>query len=322
MVPLASWTIVMSCGVVSIDLSLDHQAVLSAILLWFSAAVWLLLAVMMAVALACRSDRLRREATSPVALAAVAATAVLGTRFAQRGWHLAAEVLLALAATGWAALLVPVLAHWTTPTTGTSFVAGVATDGLAVLSATLAIPYRAGWLVAAAIVFLLLGLALYVFTLARFDWHQLLSGYGDHWVAGGALAISALSAGLISKAASALGRAGPGHRVLSTGALVLWGLAMAWLPVLVVSEVVRRRLDYDIRRWATVFPLGMYAACSITVGQVARAGGITGFGRVWTWVALAATLLALAGLFLRIRGAWPQIRSWLRSRIGPRLRLG
>ena len=97
---------------------------------------------------------------------------------------------------------------------------------------------------------------------------------------------------------------------------------MAWLPVLVVSEVIRRRLGYDIRRWATVFPLGMYAACSITVGQVARVSGITGFGRVWAWVALAATLLALAGLFLRVRGAWPQIRSRIRSRIGPRLRPG
>jgi tellurite resistance protein TehA-like permease len=328
MVPLASWTIVMSCGVVSIDLSLDHQAVLSAILQWFAAAVWLLLVAVLAAPLGGQRDRFAREATTPVALAAVAATAVLGTRLAQRGWPqgagwpVAGAVLLALAVAGWVALLGPVLSHWQTPTTGTSFVAGVATDGLAVLGATLAISYRAGWLAGAASVFLLLGLALYVFTLARFDRRQLLSGSGDHWVAGGALAISALSAALVTKAAGALGWFGPQHQLLRTGTLVLWCLALAWLPVLIAGEVARPRPGYDIRRWATVFPLGMYAACSFAVGPVAGVAGITGFGRVWTWVALAATLLALAGLFLRVRGAWPRFRSQLRPRIRSRFRPG
>ena len=144
MVPLASWTIVMSCGVVSIDLSLDHQAVLSAILQWFAAAVWLLLVVVLVAPLARQRGRFTREATAPVALAAVAATAVLGTRFAQRGWPVAGAVLLAVAVAGWVVLLEPVLGHWQTPTTGTSFVAGVATDGLAVLGATLAISYGPG----------------------------------------------------------------------------------------------------------------------------------------------------------------------------------
>ncbi len=296
----------MSCGVVSIDLALDHQAVLSAVMLWFAAAVWLLLTVVLAAPLVYQRGRFQRDAAAPVTLAGVAATAVLGTRLAGQDYRVAAAALLALAGIGWAVLLVPVLRHWKTPAAGTSFIAGVATDGLAVLSATLAVPYRAGWLVIAAIVFLLTGLVLYVFTLVRFDWRQLLSGHGDHWIAGGALAISALSAGLITKAAGALGRFGPQHQVLSTGTLVLWCLALAWLPVLIAAEVVRRRPGYDIRRWATVFPLGMYAACSFTVGQVAGIAGITTFGKWWTWVAFAATLLALAGLFLRIRHTWPR----------------
>ena len=305
MVPPASWTIVMSCGVVSIDLSQVHQAVLSAILLWFTAAVWLLLAVVLAAPLAYQPGRFRREAAQPVTLAAVAATAVLGTRLAGGGYHVTAAALLALAAAGWVVLLGPVLWHWKTPTAGTSFIAGVATDGLAVLSASLAVPYRARWLVIAAIVFLLVSLALYVFTLAWFDWRQLLTGRGDHWIAGGALAISALAAGLITRAAGALGLFGPQHQVLSTGTLVVWCLAMAWLPVLIAVEAVRPRPGYDIRRWATIFPLGMYAACSFAVGPVAGVSGITGFGRIWTWVACAATVLALAGLFLRIRASWP-----------------
>jgi tellurite resistance protein TehA-like permease len=62
------------------------------------------------------------------------------------------------------------------------------------------------------------------------------------------------------------------------------------------------RLSYDVRRWATVFPLGMYAACSFAAGQVTGITGIADFGRVWTWVAFTASLLALAGLF---RHGWP-----------------
>jgi hypothetical protein len=43
LVPMTSWTIVMTCGVVSIDRSLAHQPVLSAIMLWFAAGVWVFL---------------------------------------------------------------------------------------------------------------------------------------------------------------------------------------------------------------------------------------------------------------------------------------
>lgn len=61
------------------------------------------------------------------------------------------------------------LRHWKTPTVGLSFVLSVATECLAVLAATLAVSYRAGWLLTAAVAGLLLGLAFYVFTAARFD---------------------------------------------------------------------------------------------------------------------------------------------------------
>ena len=66
---------------------------------------------------------------------------------------------------------------------------------------------------------------------------------------------------------------------------------------LVTGEVLRPRLTYDVRRWATVFPLGMYAACSLATGQVTGITGIADFGQVWTWVAFTVCLLALGGLF-------------------------
>ena len=73
--------------------------------------------------------------------------------------------------------------------------------------------------------------------------------------------------------------------------------SILWLPALVLAEAVHPRLDYDDRRWSTVFPLGMYAACSFVVGNVARAGAITTFGRVWMWVALAVWAVVLAAMF-------------------------
>jgi tellurite resistance protein TehA-like permease len=293
-VPPASWTIVMSTGVVSIDLNWVHQPVLSGILLWFAVAVWLLLVVVLAAPSLYRPGRFRRDAASPVSLTVVAATAVLAARFAMQGRHLVAAVLLVVTALVWAALQEPVLRNWKTPTIGVSFVLSVAADAVALVSASLAIPYRAGWLVVVALAFLLLALAFYLFTLARFDLRQLIAGRGDHWIAGGALAIAALSAGLVTEAAHALGRFGPEHQIFRAGTVAIWCVAMPWLFPLVITEAVRPRLSYDVRRWATVFPLGMYAACSFTVGQVAGVSVIVTFARVETWIALAFTLIVAA----------------------------
>ena len=305
-IPPASGAIVMGCGIVSIDLYSGHQPVLSGIMLWFAAGVWLLLAVALGLRLAYQRDRFAREARSPAAFTGVAGTAVLGTRLALQDYHAAAAALLAVSGVCWALLVVPVLRHWKTPTAGVSFVLVVATEGLAVLGGTLAVSYRAGWLVSAAVAPLLVGLAFYVFTAARFDPRDLVTGHGDQWIAGGALAISALAAGKITNAAGALGQFSGQHSALSAGTLVLWCLAMAWLLPLVTGEILRPRPGYDVHRWATVFPLGMYAACSFTTGQVTGTTGITGFGQVCTWVAFTASLLALGGLFRR---AWPVLFS-------------
>jgi tellurite resistance protein TehA-like permease len=187
-----------------------------------------------------------------------------------------------------------------------SFVLSVATEGLAVLAAALAVSYRAGWLLAVAIAGLVLGLAFYVFAAARFDLRELVNGHGDHWVAGGALAISTLAAASVTQAGAALGLLSGQHPALTAGTLVLWCLALAWLLPLLTAEVLRPRPDYDVRRWATVFPLGMYAACSFATGQITGITGMTDFGQIWTWVAFTASLLALAGL---LRRGWLVLRN-------------
>jgi hypothetical protein len=51
-------------------------------------------------------------------------------------------------------------------------------------------------------------------------------------------------------------------------------LTMLWLPVLLLDEALHPRPRYDVRRWSTVFPVGMYAACSFAVAtRYHRASG-------------------------------------------------
>ena len=90
-----------------------------------------------------------------------------------------------------------------------------------------------------------------------------------------------------------------GGGLLKGVAIALWVLTMLWLPVLLLAEVFRPRLEYDVRRWSTVFPCGMYAACSFVVGAAAHVDAITRFARVWVWVALAVWAVVLVAMMRR-----------------------
>jgi len=175
----------------------------------------------------------------------------------------------------------------------------VSTESLAVLSAALAARERADWLLYAALAPFLLGLAFYVFVISRFDVRQLAVGRGDHWITGGALAISTLAAGRITLAAKSLAVLDGISSTLKVVSLVLWGLTIAWLPVLLAAEALRPRLRYDVRRWSTVFPVGMYAACSFIVGTATSAPAITDFARVWVWAGVAVWLVVFLAMLRR-----------------------
>jgi hypothetical protein len=298
-IPPAAGAEVMGTGIVSVALTLDHRETLSRLLLVIAAVMWVALAVL--VPLRARRDRARflADIRTPPALTSVAGTAVLGTRLALLGWTWAGIAALLLAAMMWALLIGPVLSHWRTPTVGASLILTVSTESLAVLAATIALVERTDWLLVVALAPFVLGLCFYVFVISRFDLRQLAVGHGDHWITGGALAISTLAAGKLLAGAKALAILGSGGGVLEDAALGLWVLTMLWLPVLLVAEVIRPRFEYDVRRWSTVFPFGMYAACSFVVGAAAHADGITSFARVWVWIALAVWAAVLGAMIRR-----------------------
>ncbi len=298
-IPPASGAVVMGTGIVSIGLSLDGRETLSRILLAVAVAVWIGLGLLLGGRALRQRERVRREARSPAALTGVAGTAVLGTRLTLLGWSWAGIALLAIAVALWLLLLTPVLSHWRTPTVGVSLVLTVSTESLAVLAAALAGEEGAPWLLDISLAPFLLGLAFYVFVIARFDLRQLLIGSGDHWITGGALAIATLAAGRITLSADSLGTLSGASGVLKSASLALWGVTIAWLPVLLAAETIRPRLNYNVRRWSTVFPVGMYAACSFVVGAAADAPAVSSFARVWVWVGVAVWLVVFGAMLRR-----------------------
>jgi hypothetical protein len=64
--------------------------------------------------------------------------------------------------------------------------------------------------------------------------------------------------------------------------------------VLMAAEIVRPRPDFDIRRWSTVFPLGMTAVASLATATAAGVGGLTPLGEVLLWISVVAWLFTAA----------------------------
>jgi tellurite resistance protein TehA-like permease len=290
-------TVVMASGIVSTALFLAGFHLVSGALLALAAVSWASLAVALVADLV-RSPRevLRREGTTPAALTGVAGTAVLADRLLVQGWEPAAIALLVIAAALWLALLGPILTHWSVPTTGASFLLPVSTLSLALALGTLANAGRPLWCLAASALLLLPGLVAYGVVLARFEARQLLVGHGDHWVAGGALALSAL---VTARIAQGLGAGGLPDRAVALAALGLLALALAWLPVLVACELRAPRTSYHVGRFATVFPLGMYAVAGFVVGAADGIGAIEAFASVWTWLAFGAWVAVVGALVTR-----------------------
>ena len=281
----------MATGIVSVALRLVHATLLSSALLVLTAAVWVLLGAAVLAHAAGAPHRWRDAARQPAALTAVAGTAVLGTRLLLLGWMWAGWPLLALALILWLALLpFSAIGH---AAAGAGFLLVVAPQSLAVLAASLAGSIGSLALAVAALAPFVIGLAAYPVTLVRFDFEQLRTGRGDHWIAGGALAISNLACGEIARALIA--HRAWGGEPLRVGTTILWACSVAWLPVLVVAELHWPRLRYHVTRWATVFPLGMYAVMSVTAGEVTNTRAFIDFGHVTAWIAFAVWCVVALG---------------------------
>jgi tellurite resistance protein TehA-like permease len=308
-----SGAIVMGTGIVSVALHLEGAETISRLLLAITVLAWLILSARAFL----HRHELRRAIGEPAALTAVAGTAVLGTRFAQLGWTGPAIALLVVGGAACPPLLGPAVRSLQARVTGDAYLLVVAPESIAVLACVIADLERLRWLTLVALALASGGICLYPAVLARFELSNVRDGYGEQWVAGGSLAISTLALAEIARTSRRLGLISGGE--LADAALAVWIAAIAWLPALVLYELRRPRLRYDLRRWSMVFPLGMYAVCSFTLASVRSPHGIADFAWVWTWVALAGWLaVSAAGLARASQGRRsppaPRLRAWRRGK--------
>ncbi|MFF4725973.1 tellurite resistance/C4-dicarboxylate transporter family protein [Streptomyces mirabilis] len=294
--PPGAGAAILATGIISIGLEQTGYEILSRIVLVLAAVGWLGLAAAFVVRLLRERERWLTEAGTPSALTAVAATTVLGTRLVTLGWEVPAEALLALSAALWPGLLLLVVRQWRPRMPGAVFLGCVATQGLAVLGATLAPATHTDWLAHTALVLFWLGLLLYTMALFYFDYREVATGAGDQWVAGGALAISALAGSklILAYQANIYLWNNDDNGVLRWVTEALLVLVLGWYCVLAVAEALWPRPRYDVLRWATVFPLGMTAVAVLSVAAAIGVGRLRGLGQVLLWISVAAWLAVVA----------------------------
>ncbi|WP_072753312.1 tellurite resistance/C4-dicarboxylate transporter family protein [Rhodococcus maanshanensis] len=292
-VPPGAGAAAMATGIVSVALHLAGIEWFSRIWLVIGIGIWAVLVGIFLWRLVGDRARWESEADTPAALTAVAATTVLGTRVALLGWEAIAVLALCLAVLVWVSLMPAVIGHWTGPTVGAHFLLCVATQGLVVLGATLAVALHKPSLTAVSGAVFVLGLIAYAVVFARFSFVQFRVGAGDHWVCAGGLAISALAAGKLVVAMDAAGWNGWPHTVIRVGAVVILALDLAGYVALVICEMRWPRLGFDVRRWSTAFPMGMTAAATITVAAAIGAPWLRWIGLVLIWPAVAVCVILL-----------------------------
>ncbi|MEV3968983.1 hypothetical protein AB0K68_12670 [Streptomyces sp. NPDC050698] len=254
-----------------------------------------------------RPSRPRWPQQTPAALTFTAATALIGTGFCAAGWQRSAAALLALAALLWAALLVAANPE----RRGTVFLRCAATQGLAVLGATLAAAESAAWLAHAAMVLFWPGLVLYCFALLRFPPREVTEGRGDHWLAAGALALSALAGARLISADSARLYLwnDDDHAVLGRVTAGLLVLTLVCCVGLLTAELAWPRHGYDVARWATVFTAVGTAVAALAVAAALDAPWLDALGEVLLWMTVAAWLGCTAWALTSARARPSRVRS-------------
>lgn len=308
---------VMATAILSVAGGMHSYPMISVSLATLAATAWVVLGLVLTLRVVSRPrSALGRPGDPDVAIelfTSVAACTVLGARFADHPavvWVLAAVALVA-----WL-LLVPVAvrdvrsrpsgelrehAH------GAWLLPSVATAGLGITAADLALDSRSAVLIAVAAIAWLLALCVYV-AVTWLIFRRAVSApivpeeiTPDSWVLMGALAIVTLAGDHILTAGTTLGRAGWLDSLIHPATIVTWAVASLWIPVLLYAELWRvdRRagsLHYSRVWWSAVFPLGMYSAATGTTALQMRLPSLTTISLVFFWIALTVWLLVAVGL--------------------------
>ena len=320
----AYFGMVMATGIVSLAADLAGFGVLARGMFWLNIAAYAVLWTLTLLRALRHTRRILADVIDhlrgPGFFTMVAATGVLGSQALLLAQDRAAAIALwMVAAVLWVVLTYTIFAGLTIKEhkpslrdgiSGAWLLAVVATQSIAVLGAliapNLAPPHRLEMNFLALSMWLWGGM-LYIWMMSLIFYRYLFFPFaaGDlappYWINMGAMAISVLAGSLLivnTPDAPFLRSMRP---FLEGFTILYWATGTWWIPIIAILAVWRygyRRLPltYDPLYWGAVFPLGMYAVATWRMARSMSLGFLDFIPHIFFWVALAAWLLAFAGM--------------------------
>ncbi|WP_349897845.1 tellurite resistance/C4-dicarboxylate transporter family protein [Parafrigoribacterium soli] len=309
------FAVTMASGIISVGMRLEGFELISMLLLVVCAASFVLLLVLNVWRALAHPSAIREDFMDPRRafgfFTFVAGADVLGVRLDIAGYPVLTAVLLLVA--GGVFLVIGYVIPWTAALSkqkqsvvatanGTWFIWVVASQSIAIVAATLETTAGAGRAMFAliAVVAWSVGVLLYGATAVFVALRLMLYPFGPeeftppYWVTMGALAITVLAGARIVDMAQAPMVAATGHLIAGLS-VVFWGIATWLIPPLIAAGLWRHvlhriTLRYEATLWSIIFPLGMYAVASLSIGATDNLPIVLWIGKVELWVALAAWL--------------------------------
>jgi len=129
-----------------------------------------------------------------------------------------------------------------------------------------------------------------------------------YWINMGAVAITALAGSVLILRGETWPLLAPLLPFLRGFTFFFWAVASWWIPFLLLLMLwryvwMRDRFTYEPAVWGMVFPLGMYTTSTYQFDRAMGYGFLNLIPEVLVFVALAAWVLAMAGLARRLLGA-------------------
>jgi tellurite resistance protein TehA-like permease len=285
-----TFSAVMATGIVSIA-ALDHGLdVVSDVLIVLAAIVLPLL--ILAAAIAWRRESWGLDLDVLLRLCTyIAACAVVGARHAEHRVVLWTLAVMALA--GWLSLAPMVVWRMWRERSGLPDrahggweLASVATSGMAILMADLKIVF-------VAVLFWGIAMVVYLLMTGLIVWRAAHDSFSPDlvqphiWILMGGAAIATLAGDHIHKA---------GLTGVRPVTIVTWGVATAWIPLLVLISPRLRAGNW----WAAVFPLGMYSSATYATAVETGWRWLTFVSVVFFWIAFAVWLFTALRVLSRI----------------------
>lgn len=328
--PPGIFAVVMATGIVGIAVHTAGWPAGGKILFWIGLAAYAVLWVLTGIRClrhwpAVRAD-LTTHARAPGFFTAVAATGVLGSGCViLHAAPAAGLVLWVVAVVLWAGLTYTILPglmevkdkpDLDRGMSGEWLLVVVATQSVCVLGCLVA-PHLPGGgpgaVLFAALCFWLVGGMLYLWLIALIFFRVMFRPLSPadltppYWINMGAVAISTLGGVSLAAAAPRSGLLAELLPFVKGLTLMFWATASWWLPLLLMLGAWRHLmkrypLTYDHGYWGAVFPVGMYAVCTLRLAGEFGLPFLVPIGEVFAWVSLAAWAITAAGLLRRLAG--------------------